>query len=64
MTQYFPHKIPVLYEYGLAKLTLHEFGHTFGLADSYAKELSIMDYTFGAIISRFTKEQLKNMGVK
>ncbi|MBU2052715.1 MAG: hypothetical protein V1788_02000 [Nanoarchaeota archaeon] len=57
VAKFFPVKIPLLYRYGLKKLTLHELGHMFYLKDSFGWKFSIMDNFWGIITSRFTKKE-------
>lgn len=59
--KFFPIKIPLLYRYGLKKLTLHELGHSFGLKDSLFTNFSIMDNFLGIFTSRFNKKQRKTI---
>lgn len=59
IAKFFPIKIPLLYKYGLKKLTLHELGHFLELNDSFFTKISIMDNFFGTFTSRFTKKQIE-----
>jgi len=61
IARFFPIKIPLLYKYGLKKLTLHEVGHIFGLKDYFFTHLNIMDNFLGRFTSRFNEKQIKSI---